>query len=212
MQSNLNPVFEPNNLPELPKAGFIDQWVFESPLPLSIALVAIGVIVLGTIRHSEHAKRIGIPTFLAAAALGAAVFVAGQLVTTDREYLRDLSKQLVTSAGAGDGVVLGSLLDKQVKLKMAMVSSSGRDKLVSLAKSRAAPMINSISTREVRAGLDGPQVARTHIKVRVKGDMIPPLSWWRVDWFRDSTESNEWRVSHIEPLWIQGFSNPAGTN
>ena len=90
-------------------------------------------------------------------------------------------------------------------------SQTGKDRVLRLVQTRGASIVQSASTKEVRAGLLGPQVARTQIKIRVDGDMVPSNSWWLIDWNRSSPDSDDWVAVYIEPIWIQGFSNPAGS-
>lgn len=208
MQSN---IIEPKDLPDLPPATFIDQWVLESPLLLMIVLVAMGAVAFIALRHTKHAKHIGLPSLGLGVLLGAGIYLAGHFVTTDREHLKQRSSQLVAAAAIGDEQQLKALLHEEVRVQTMFVSQSQQSRIIALAKSRAAPLIDSASVREVRAGLFGQQVARTQVKIRVKGDMIPPMSWWTLDWTRPSPDSDQWVVTHIEPIWIQGFSNPAGT-
>jgi len=204
-------IFEPANLPELPQSGFIDQWVLESPIPLALGLLAIAVIVFGALRTTRYAKKIGIPALAIGLVLAGAMLLVGFFITTDAEHLRTRSRAIVSAVAEGDRPSLESLLDKQVRVQSRFASRSGRSRILDLAESQAAPIIESAAVKEVRVGLYGPQVARTQIKVKVKADMVPPLSWWTLDWTRPSPESNDWVVTHIEPLWIQGITNPAGT-
>ncbi len=206
-----SPIFEPANLPELPKSGLIDQWVFESPIPLALGCLGLAVIAFGILRTTQHAKRIGVPILILGLMLAGAILLAGFLVTTDAERLKAQSRALVVATANADESTLEPLLDEQVRVQTRFVSQSGKARILALASSRASPIIESVSVKEVRVGLYGPQVARTQIKVKVQGDMIPPLSWWTLDWTRPSPESDDWVVTHIEPLWIQGVTNPAGS-
>ena len=204
MQSNL---FEPEHLPQLPPSSALDHWIYESPIPLALACVAIGILVFGVLRHTKHAKAVGRPTAALGIVLGIAVFSIGSLVTTDSELLRSKSALLITAAATGDESTLRTLLDDQVRIKSSFVTRVGKEQIINLSVSRAAPMIESASAKEIRAGIYGPLVARTHVKVKVKADMIPPLSWWLIDWTKPDPESDQWVVTDIEPMWIQGYSN-----
>lgn len=209
MQSSL---FEPENLPQLPAPSFLEHWVLETPLPLALALLLLGIICFGSLRHSKHAKSIGLPTLAAGLVLGIVVYLVGQLITTDYEHLKARSDQLVIAAANGDQQSLQSLLHQDVRVQTLFVTQSGSERIIALAQTRAAPIIESVSVRDVRAGLFGQQVARTQVKIRIQGDIIPPMSWWMLDWTRPSIDSDEWVVTHIEPIWIQGIKNPAGLN
>ncbi len=204
-------IFEPADLPELPQSGFIDQWVLESPIPLALGLLGIAAIVFGALRTTRYARKIGIPALAIGLVLAGAMLLVGFFITTDAEHLKARSRAIVSAVAEGDRPSLESLLDEQVRVQSRFASRSGRSRILDLAESHAAPIIESVSVKEVRAGLFGPQVARTYVKVKVQADMVPPLSWWTLDWTRPSPASNDWVVTHIEPLWIQGITNPAGT-
>ena len=204
MQSAL---FEPQTLPELPDVGILDRWVYESPFPLIFICLAIALLIFGALRHTKHAKRIAYPSLAVGCALGVAIYTASQLVTTDIEHLKERSSRLVIAASIGDSAALESLLDQSVRIQAPFVSQAGKARVITLAQSRAAPMIDSASDKKINAGLYGDQVARTQIKVRVNADMLPPTSWWAVDWKKASPDSDQWVVTHIESIWIQGISN-----
>jgi len=205
MQSTL---FEPQSLPELPKPGFIDHWMLESPLPLSLVCLALGLIGFGILRQRTPTQRFALPSLGIGIALSIAFLVIGTLTTTDAEHLTDRARQLVQAAADGDESILQTLLGEQVRIESSFVSQSGRARIITLASSRGAPMIESATIKEIRVGLYSPQMARTQIKIRVKADMIPPTSWWTIDWSRPSPDADNWVVTHIEPIWIQGLPNP----
>ena len=209
MQSTL---FEPQSLPELPPQSMVDQWVFGSPLPLALACFAIGIIIFGALRHRKNARSIGLPALILSFVVGAALFIAANLITTDREHLKARSRELVAAASTGDRTALSNLLADQVRIQTIFVSKTGKDNIIALATTRAAPIISSASVKEVRVGLFGQQVAKTQIKVKVKADLVPPTSWWSIEWTRPTPESNQWVATHIEPIWIQGITNPSGSN
>jgi len=206
-----SPLFEPSSLPSLPEPSFFEQWVLQSPLLLSVIILAIGFFTYMLLRNSKHSKKIGIPSLGIAAAIAGGLFALGTLITTDREQLQTRSEELVTAAANADQAALSQLLDERAAIKTAFGSANSKDQIISLVSSRAAPTIQSATVREIRVGIYGDQVARTQIKVRVAGEMLPSNSWWQVDWTRPNTETEKWIVTDIEPLWIQGMTNPAGT-
>ncbi len=204
-------IFEPTNLPELPQPGFIDQWVLESPTPLALTSLAIATIIFGVLRTTRYARKIGIPILATGLICAGTLFLVGFFITTDAENLKTRSHTLVNAAIKTDRLSLESLLDEQVRVQTRFTSRSGRARILDLAQAQVAPIVESAAIKEIRTGLYGPQIARTYIKIKIKGDMVPPLSWWMLDWTRPSPTSDNWVVTHIEPLWIQGLTNPAGT-
>jgi hypothetical protein len=209
MQSNL---IEPQQLPELPPPGFIEHWVFETPIPLALALLTVGVMLFVLLRRSNKHHKFALPALALGTLLGAATFLLGAQITTARETLKARSIQLVKAASSGDASTLDALLDEEIRVRTAFGSPIGKKNVINLVISGSQGSIESARASKVNAGLLGAQVAQTQIRVRVQGDLFPSLSWWRIDWTRPTLESNEWVVTHIEPLWIQGFSNPTGSN
>ena len=102
------------------------------------------------------------------------------------------------------------MLEPNAQLSSIFQSAQGADRIVQIATTRNPGVVQSASVGRVNAGIyDGNLVATTQIRVRTQGNMVPSLSWWRVDWQRQS-DTESWRVTHIEPIWIQGIPNPAG--
>ncbi len=208
LMSMQNNIVEPANLPQLPQPGPFEHWVLEQPMLPAAALIFIALITIFTLRHTRHIKRIGIPVSLTAVAAAVGIYALGSMTVTDRELLRIKSHKLVGSVANADSDALRALLDDDARLSSVFASAQGADRIVSLAITRNAGVVRSAEVGQVNAGLWGPQIASTQIRVRTKGDMFPSLSWWRVDWTRPSDTGDAWIVTHIEPIWIQGFSDP----
>lgn len=209
MQTN---IIEPNELPQLPPPGPIEHWVFEQPVLPASVLVFIALAALYALRHSKQFRRVGMPIGLLCFAAGIGVYLLGSLTITDRELLKARSHELVQSVADSDNTALRAMLDDDARLSSIFASAQGADRIVELTNSRNRGVVRSAEVGKVNAGLYGPQVASTQVRVRTKGDMFPSLSWWRIDWTRPNETSEDWVVTHIEPIWIQGFSNPSGSN
>lgn len=205
MQSN---IFEPTNLPELPQPGFIDHRILESPIPLSLICIVIGILIFATLRHSKHAKSIGRPAILLGFLAGIGIYLTGHFITNDREHLKINSSKLIKAVASGDTQVMNQLMAGDIEVKASFFNITGKERVIAQASTQGAAVIKSASLRETQTGIFGQQMARTHVKVRVSGDMLPPLSWWSIDWTRASPNTDHWVATHIESLWIQGFSNP----
>ncbi|MFG0246956.1 MAG: hypothetical protein ACF8MF_12985 [Phycisphaerales bacterium JB052] len=205
MQSN---ILEPSSLPPLPEPGPFEHWVLEQPILPAAVLLLVALATLIALRHSKHFKRIGIPAALLAILCGIGIYLLGSLTITDREQLRQRSRNLVQSVAESDRTTLRAMLDDDAQLSSVFASAQGADRIVTLATTRNTGVVRSADVGEVNAGIFGPQVATTQIRVRTQGDMFPTLSWWRVDWTRPSETSDDWVVTHIEPIWVQGYANP----
>lgn len=209
MQSN---ILEPSSLPPLPEPGPFEHWVLEQPILPAAILLLVALATLFALRHTKHFKRIGIPAALLAILCGIGIYLLGSLTITDREQLRQRSRDLVQSVAESDQTTLRAMLDDDAQLSSMFASAQGADRIVTLATTRNSGVVRSADVGEVNAGIFGPQVATTQIRVRTQGDMFPTLSWWRVDWTRPSETSDAWVVTHIEPIWVQGYANPGPDN
>lgn len=207
MQSN---IVEPSTLPELPAPSPLEYWVLEQPLVPAAALVIAGILTLLIMRHRASFKRIAIPVSSALILAGITIYIVGTITITQREHLQERSDDLVQSVANADASTLRSMLEPNAQLSSIFQSAQGADRIVQIATTRNPGVVQSASVGRVNAGIyDGNLVATTQIRVRTQGNMVPSLSWWRVDWQRQS-DTESWRVTHIEPIWIQGIPNPAG--
>lgn len=209
MQANL---IEPGQLPRLPQPDPIERWVFEQPMLPAAVLVFIAMAILLTMRHRTQFKRVALPIGLVLIAAGAGVYLLGSLTVTDRERLNLRSRMLVESVAQADSPTLRDLLDDTARLSSVFANAQGADRIIELANTRNRGIVRSAKVGKVNAGLYGSRVATTQVRVSTEGEMFPSLSWWRIDWTRPDETSNDWRATHIEPIWIRGISNPAGNN
>ncbi|MBO6739703.1 MAG: hypothetical protein JJ916_07585 [Phycisphaerales bacterium] len=208
MQQN---IVEPNTLPELPQPGPFEHWVYEQPLAPAIALIVAGILTMVLMRYRKNFNRVGLPVGVLLIALGSGVYTLGTLTVTEREHLQARSDALVQSVANAQPDELRSMLDPDVRLSSVFASAEGADRIVQIATTRNQGVVQSADVGKVHAGLYSDRVATTQIRVRTEGSFVPSLSWWRVDWERVDTQS-PWLVTHIEPIWVQGISNPAGSN
>jgi len=87
-------------MPDAPHVSFFTRYVLESPLPLSVVLLAIaGVLAVVALREGRRNLLIGGG---AAALLAVIVFITGRLIETSGEKAEAITKQLVSAAVAGD--------------------------------------------------------------------------------------------------------------
>lgn len=193
-------------VPDLPPAPLHEAWLFENPLWLSLALVAIGVVVALMMLRLGKA-RLGLLGGGVAVLLGAGTFAAGHLVETPRETLAADTARLVQATATADAATMRELLHPDVTLRRGRArfipEITGRESLLAIAGDRIPRAIGRVVVLETRAGLDGPNVARTQTRLRTLGPdgQLFGHSWWGLDWQqRDGT----WTVVGIEPLWIQG--------
>ncbi|MEL7483061.1 MAG: hypothetical protein AAFN41_01785 [Planctomycetota bacterium] len=192
-------------VPDLPPAPFHEAWLFENPLPISLALAGLGIALLMLLLRKGKAKQGGI-AFGVCVLLAGGAFAAGTLIETPRETLRASTARLVEVTAAGDAEGMRELLHPDVTLGRGQIEFipeiMGREPLIARAESLPRDVIRVV-VLEARAGLDGPRVGRTQVRLRAfgPGDQLYGHSWWGLDW---QENDGEWAAIGIEPLWIQG--------
>ncbi len=206
MQSTL---FEPTDLPELEIEGAVTHAVFVDPFLTMIGMVVLGILLMLALRSRGKAG-LGVIILLVSGLLAGALYMTSRIVTTDREVLSNRARSLVDSVAQGNEPSMRDLFDPLVRVQTRFGGAQGADGVVSLASTRVPRLVQSHRVPEVRADLPGPRVGRTMIKVRIDGSLAPSSSWWMVHWSRPDAESDDWRATLIEPVWIQGVTNPGG--
>jgi hypothetical protein len=199
-------VFEPA-MPSVPDAPFLERWVTGTGYAGAGLLAAVGVVAYLVLSRTARA-RLALPTLIGLWLLGGVVLLIGAMVQTPREALRASARDLVAAAVEGDKARLGELLHENARVRARYASAEGRDRILPLV-GRVEYRIRSHSVRRVQVDLRGPRVARTHLRLSVTSDTLPPASIWTVDWQR-ATDDAPWVVTLIEPYWIQGMTDPAG--
>jgi hypothetical protein len=183
----------------------VESLLFERPLPAVVALLLIAAVVAWT-GHSR-----GRPALLRTAAvvvlLAGAWGAAGALVTTDREAVSRRSRELVAAVAAVRTSDVAAILDRDATLTYFR-APAGLDREAILREVERTLggeyRIREARVGEVQAKIDGPNLARTQVRVTVVPEAtgLPHLSWWRIDWRRGT--DGTWRAFSIEPLVITG--------
>jgi len=206
MQSSL---FEPKDLPQFEASSPLAHAIFEDPLLAMGGIGLLGVLLLLAMRTRGRTAQ-GMMAFILAILIAGGLFVTSRLVSTDREIMSDRARELVEAVAIGDQFSMRSLMGSDIGVKSRFANAEGRDRVITLASSRVPPMVEEYKIPEIRADLPGPRVGRTMVKVRMQGSITPTTSsWWMIHWERDSESSDDWVAVYVEPIWIQGVSNPA---
>jgi hypothetical protein len=192
-------------VPPLPAAPAWEVWLLESPAIAAAVLGVLGCVLL--VRRGLWSRAAG--GLLIVAGLG--VFGAGWLVQTPREAMSERTRELVAAVAGGEAGAMRGLLDEAVTVASARgqsrglpVAYEGREAIIAAATSRLPGLgIRRVAVLEVRAAVDGPEVGRTHVRVRAEGEGGAWLghAWWEIDWVR---RDQGWLAAEIEPLWVQG--------
>lgn len=202
-------IFEPSNLPTLDAPDPFTHALFESPMIGAIGALVLGVVLMLALRSRGNTKA-ALLALLGGSILCGSMFLSASLVTTQRERLIDATSDLVVAAATGDAPTLENLLHPDVRVRARFASPSGRDEIIALCQTRAARIVEDIVVRETQAQVMGERTARTLVKVRVHTGSGQNISWWMLDWERPAPDSTTWSATRIEPVWIQGYADPAG--
>ncbi len=201
-------------LPSLPPAPILERYLYESPTVPAALLVILGLAVLiWGLKREKKAPPMIAALVLFGLALSA-YFVASK-VTTAREVLKQKSAELVDDVATSDANGVRTLVSETIRVGPSDNASgfarsipkiTGRDQLesvMSLRMGQRGSLVGSHQVLETRAGLDGPSIGRTLVRVRVRGpnDGYINHSWWEIEW-RKSGET--WLATRIEAIWIQG--------
>lgn len=185
--------------PLLPDAGPFQKWVLEQPLIPAILLVGVGAALFYILRGQGKAKE-GRNLALVLSLVGVAIYVAGSLVETTGEKLQTRARKLVDAVARVNSTEVDQLLAPD-----ASVAPWGFDRDTIMRRlendlGRVYP-IKSHSIQSLRAHVDGPNSARTQVRVTVVSDGAlysgPTGSWWLISWRKDSA-TGEWKVREIE--------------
>ncbi len=195
--------------PPLPPAPLLESWLFESPTLPAIAAVGLGIVL-----YAALSTRGRITSARISAAIGAllavAVIVTAWLVQTDREIVKQLTRDMVQSVVAADTVTLGRLLSTDAVL-VSPLSGNPLDRAQILVRvAEEFPPSRQYHIRDYRidtidATMDAPNRGRVQLKVTVTPEEAPAPtpSWWRVDCER--ADDGQWHVSGIAMLSIGGI-------
>lgn len=203
----------------LPAAPFFERWLLESPWLLMGVLVVLGV--LGFLALSRQGRsRPAAGALILGLVLAAMAFSISALVTTPRETLQGLTRDTIAAAATADTRRLGDLLEPQARAILPSPLPSvggGRDALLDAVRQYPGGEypIREHSVSAVQAVIDGPNTARTQVRVwaRLNKEQAfydaPIGSWWRLSWRRDPGSGpgqwGPWRITTIEMLQLDGF-------
>lgn len=191
----------------LPSPPFLERFVLDSPMLLTIILVAIGAITLFAQNRRGQASK-GLLGLVICVALAVAAWLAASLVETDRERLKSSTRRLIASVADVDLQTLDSLLAENVTLRYRNARQGLAKEGIIADVERYMGGQYAVSEHRVlnlQATTDSTGIGRTQVNVGVDLEEFgnAPTSWWLVHWRLDSDE--RWRVTSIEPLhpWIR---------
>lgn len=203
-------------MPRLADPPAFAYYIFENPWPLTILLGVFGLVALVVLQRRGQPRE-GKSIFAGAAVLATLVAATGFAVTTERETLRARTRELVDLTAAVRTTELRDLLTEQVRVGVisTFVGARGREEVLTEIRKKLGDEIRleSHEIGPVQAVIDGPNVARTQVRVWVKPQKDQQLygvatgAWFRIDWTRNG--DGPWKVVAITIMQVDGFGiNP----
>lgn len=201
------------SVPRLPDPPAVAYYVFENPWPLTIGLSVCGLVAMLVLRHRGQWRE-GRTVFACAAALAALVVGLGYGVTTQRETLRARTRELVDLTAAVKTTDLREFLTEQARVGVFSTHVGGvrgREEVLKAVQTHLGDTF-SLESHEigpVQAVVDGPNVARTQVRVWAKPQKDKQLydvatgAWFRMDWKRD--DQGPWKVVAVTIMQMDGL-------
>lgn len=192
--------------PSLPQPPALEHWLFERPLVVGPAAIAIGFAFFLVLNRRNQAKQ-GILVGGGLAVLGAALLLVGTLVETTRERLIRESRALVDAVVAGEQGRVDALLSQEL-----ILSAGGPGGVPIRSKALAMRAVEEFQSR-VRVtehGFGAAQAmvtsagdsASSQFRVRAVTNFGPGVAWVRLSWRKEP--DGQWRIHLIELLRING--------
>ncbi len=207
---------ESQSVPSLPDPPPLVHYTVENPWPLVIGLAILSVVLFWLFITGRAGNRPWI-IWTARVLVPVCVLLAviAPYVKTERELLSERTDELVKRAAAADTGELSQMLAPEVSLRLLGGENRySRERIMDLVRQYPggkAP-VNWHKIDRHQATMDGKDLARTQVHVRVKSKEatmfdFPVGSWWRIDWRRSN---GEWKVAGLECMQIDGV--PPGTH
>lgn len=205
-------------MPRLPSPAPAVYYTLENSWPLGLALILASVLAFALLNARSRFKMAKIVTVLLVLG-GIGVIIAGYTVKTEREVLREKTRELVELTAKADTAGLRDMLQETARvLAFGIVPGPrGREEILDSVRTNLGERypIGEHSIGSVQASIDGKNVARTQVRVWVKPRDDQKLydistgAWFRLDWQRDPLPQpgafGPWKVSKITVMQIDGL-------
>lgn len=180
------------------------RFLLENPYP-AVILLLIGAFAAWRLLNNALKGREANIAAAACVALALAIFALARFVQTDRERLRDLTRELVRSTATADVTSLEQLLSPQLSLfRPGGGLSMGKEETLERVQNELGKRyrVREWAVLETQASTDSPTSGITQTRVRVTLEMspFPTISWWKIDWRKDA--NGVWRADRIDPVSV----------
>lgn len=193
----------------LPDPSWLAAHVLERPWPLALALAGAGVLAYAW-ASSRGRGASGVRALAAGLIAGGAVALAGWLVRTPAEAMREAARSLVAAVSAADVEGARALLAPDAVLVLS--DATRREPLDRIIERVGRQFgkggeyeVRDCRVVEVQASSRGAAGGVVQMKVRATpaGAGFPLASWWRLDMIEGGAEGG-WRIEGIELISIGG--------
>lgn len=194
----------------LPKPPLLSHLLFENPLPVTLVLVVLGLVLYVVLNARARFKQ-GLILAGACVLMAGGVWILAAIVQTDQEKMRQTARDLVDAVTRVDVGTVDRLLTSDARLSgVPMLGEMGKPAILSAISGNLGPgggyEVAEHSIQEMQSVIDGPLSGRVQLRVRVEVRQMgyPNVSWWGLGLARGT--DGTWKVVGIRALAIRGVS------
>lgn len=182
-------------LPDPPSSGLITRYVLENPLPASIGLLLIAIVVGWIGLRDGRRSTLGVAGV--AALLAVVIYMIGSMVTTAAEHGKQVTKQLVERVIANDLTGAMQLFSDDASVSLASPTNPGMgiDYIRSGLSNVPLHRIQSNRIRMLDGYNESNDVAIVDLGCLTEHDMGWTPSTWRLRLERG--DDDQWRISKL---------------
>ncbi len=209
----------PQNTPQLREIAspdLVSLLLLENPWILA-GLLAVSAAAAFIMLNNRRRARAGAMVGAILTLLAVGVLATATLVTTDRERVRALSRELIDAVARADPAPVDAILSQIATLAAegALRDDLDREQILDIVAdaSRNGGEYDAGGTRvgavehrirEIRVGIQTDVIARSQVNVVVTPSLtnVPTGTWWEIDW--DRHPDGAWKARRIELVWVAG--------